>query len=49
MKHNKKKAAESKASKPQEQQQSRMDSLLQEIDNVISKKKCSDKSGKVKK
>jgi hypothetical protein len=49
MPYNKKKKGESKAETLQAKPQSRMDQLLQQIDTVISKKKCSDsakKSGK---
>lgn len=43
MPQTKKKAKESKNQASQGKPESRMDALLQEIDNVISKKKCSDK------
>lgn len=49
MHHNKNKAKEDKKKAVQAKPQSRMDTLLQEIDNVISKKNPVAKSGKVKK
>lgn len=49
MRPNKNKAKESKQKASEVKTESRMDQLLREIDNVISKKKCSDKSGNVKK